>query len=179
MNTNYYLLCTIIALTLCNTVRAKGSDTYLHLDGHMKGNKNGFFLGAEVGGNLPVESFDLIPYISFSITPFSKSTLVKTGPYEYYQLEKVSTIFDLGIRQEFNIQDNATFFLKAGMGVDGGYYKGTKRDFPTELLFQSEGGFSFVLPDVGDFSRITFGGGIRANQQITYPTFTLSFSWGI
>ncbi len=179
MKTKSYVVATILFFTSIHSLYAESSGALVHTSIHCKGNKNGFFIGGELGGHLPIEKFDLIPYLSFSITPYSKPALVKTGPAEYYQFQKVRTMFDLGLRQEFSINGAMTLFLKAGLGRDGGYFKGTQKDFDATLLFQSEAGVSAVISPEAPFMRFNLGGGVRTNRDITYPSFTLSFSVGI
>lgn len=172
------IVLTSLLIVLLSISFAECSEPRFHLSAHSRGNKNGFFLGGEIGSHFPTEVCNIVPYLSFSITPYSKTTLLHTGPAEYYQLEQVHTMFDLGSRQEFYLGSQARFYVQAGLGVDGGYYKGTKRDMETVALFQSEAGFAFTLGQSSEGFSLLCGGGIRANADIQYPSFSLSLSLG-
>lgn len=173
-------LTTIVLLWLTTTsLYANSSSGGVHFNAHCRANQNGFFVGGEIGGHFPVNSLTFTPYFSFSVAPYEQTMLLQTGPKEYYQLDKIYTMVDLGLRQEILFTSNLGFYLQEGLGHDGGYFKGTSRDAPSETLFQSETGILLAFIEDDPYARITIGGGLRANKDTQYPTFSFSFSLGL
>jgi hypothetical protein len=118
----------------------------------------GVGIGASVSGGsrflcggrislLQKNPYFLQPLLEISFSPLPEKRLFSLGNGEFLQLREKIIFFEIGLLEQIFLSGPIGIEAELSLGIIEGWYNGSRRNFPTELVPVAAVGPVFRLPD--------------------------------